>query len=68
MCLNLLNGQPVGRVSLQETTEQVGGLLAEAWQDLDVLFCDTSENLMPALVTLHRLLLEWVDSTDHLVG
>ena len=41
--------------------------MREAWQDFDVVLSDSPQDLVARLVTLHRLLLEWIDSADHLI-
>ena len=68
MRLDLINCETIVWISLQQASKQVCSISTEAGQDIHVLLRDTSQDLVSALVALHRLLLERIDSTDHFIS
>lgn len=65
--LDFVNTETINRIALQKATKQISCFCREAWQDVYVLFGNTFQNLMSALVPLHSLLLKGVYSADHLI-
>ena len=66
--LNLVDVEAVIWVALKQASQQVSGVGAEAWQDIDVVLGDAAQDLVSTLVALHSLLFKGVDATDHLVS
>ena len=67
MAFDLIDRQTLVGVSLEQASEEVAGLRAEAIQDGDVLLRDLLQNFVTRLFTLHRSLLERIDAAYHLV-
>ena len=67
MVLDFFDAKSIDRVARQKASEQISCLCRETWQNEYVLLGNTLQNFMSALVPLHGLLLERIDSTDHLI-